>query len=106
MPHMRCWYNSIDVCIYVQHFTAQSGVRSWLLDTNSVWPKLAMCYIALPDIQIQPAYNGIHERVGSEVYIAQRTYNCGYKILHFWANPQKYQTIVPTKNSHLKVLPT
>jgi hypothetical protein len=26
----------------------------------------------------------------------------GYKILRFWANPQKYQT-VPTKSSHLKV---
>ena len=30
--------------------------------------------------------------------------DCGYKILHFWANPQKYQTLVPAKNSHLKVL--
>jgi hypothetical protein len=29
--------------------------------------------------------------------------DCGYKILRFWANPQKYQTLVPTKNSHLKV---
>ena len=29
--------------------------------------------------------------------------DCGYKILCFWANPQKYQTLVPTKNSHLKV---
>ena len=27
-----------------------------------------------------------------------------YKILYFWANPQKYQTLVPTKNSHLKVV--
>jgi hypothetical protein len=27
----------------------------------------------------------------------------GYKILRFWANPQKYQTLVPAKNSHLKV---
>ena len=27
----------------------------------------------------------------------------GYKILRFWANPQKYQTVVPAKNSHLKV---
>ena len=27
----------------------------------------------------------------------------GYKILHFGVNPQKYQTLVPTKNSHLKV---
>jgi hypothetical protein len=25
----------------------------------------------------------------------------GYKILRFWANPQKYQTLVPAKNSHL-----
>ena len=23
--------------------------------------------------------------------------------LRFWANPQKYQTLVPAKNSHLKV---
>jgi ABC-type transport system involved in Fe-S cluster assembly fused permease/ATPase subunit len=30
--------------------------------------------------------------------------DCGYKILHFWANPQKYQTLVTAKNSHLKVL--
>ena len=29
--------------------------------------------------------------------------DCGDKILHFWANPHKYQTLVPTKNSHLKV---
>ena len=29
--------------------------------------------------------------------------DCGYKILHFWANPQEYQTLVPAKNSHLKV---
>jgi hypothetical protein len=29
--------------------------------------------------------------------------DCGYKILRFWANPQKYQTLVPAKNSHLKV---
>ncbi len=29
--------------------------------------------------------------------------DCGYKIFHFWANPQKYQTLVPAKNSHLKV---
>jgi GTP cyclohydrolase II len=28
--------------------------------------------------------------------------DCGYKILRFWANPQKYQTLVPAKNSHLK----
>ena len=26
---------------------------------------------------------------------------CEYKILHFWANLQKYQTLVPAKNSHL-----
>jgi hypothetical protein len=31
--------------------------------------------------------------------------DCGYKILRFWANPQKYQTLVPAKNSHLKVTP-
>ena len=30
--------------------------------------------------------------------------DCGYKILRFWANPQKYQTLVPAKNIHLKVL--
>ena len=30
--------------------------------------------------------------------------DCGYKGLQFWANPQKYQTLVPAKNSHLKVL--
>ena len=29
--------------------------------------------------------------------------DCGHKILRFWANPQKYQTLVPAKNSHLKV---
>ena len=29
---------------------------------------------------------------------------CEYKILHFWANPQKYQTLVPAKNSHVKTL--
>jgi hypothetical protein len=23
--------------------------------------------------------------------------DCGHKILHFWANPQKYQTLVPAK---------
>ena len=28
---------------------------------------------------------------------------CGYKILRFLANPQKYQTLVPVKISHLKV---
>ena len=28
---------------------------------------------------------------------------CEHKILRFWANPQKYQTLVPAKNSHLKV---
>ena len=27
----------------------------------------------------------------------------GYKFLRFWGNPQKYQTLVPAKNSHLKV---
>ena len=29
--------------------------------------------------------------------------DCGYNILRFWANPQKYQTLVPAKNSHFKV---
>ena len=29
--------------------------------------------------------------------------DCGYKIWPFWANPQNYQTLVPAKNSHLKV---
>ena len=29
---------------------------------------------------------------------------CGYKNLHFWANLQKYQTLVPAKTSHLKVV--
>ena len=29
--------------------------------------------------------------------------DCRYKILRFWANPQKNQTLVPAKNSHLKV---
>ena len=28
--------------------------------------------------------------------------DCGYKILHIGANPQKYQTLVPAKTSHLK----
>ena len=28
----------------------------------------------------------------------------GYTILHVWANLQKYQTTVPTKDSHLKEL--
>ncbi len=28
---------------------------------------------------------------------------CGYKILRFGANPQKYQTLVPAKFSHVKV---
>ena len=27
---------------------------------------------------------------------------CGYEIWRFWANPQKYQTLIPAKNSHLK----
>ena len=27
----------------------------------------------------------------------------GYKILRFWANPQKYQILMPAKNSHLKI---
>ena len=27
-----------------------------------------------------------------------------FLMLRFWANPQKYQTLVPAKNSHLKVL--
>ncbi len=30
--------------------------------------------------------------------------DCGYKILRFSANPRKYQTLVPAKNSHLKVI--
>ena len=30
--------------------------------------------------------------------------SCGYKILRFWANPRKYQTLVPTKYLHLKVI--
>ena len=29
---------------------------------------------------------------------------CEYKFLRFWANPQKYQTLLPAKNNHLKVL--
>ncbi len=29
--------------------------------------------------------------------------DCGYEILRFWANAQKYQTLVPAKSSHLKV---
>ena len=29
--------------------------------------------------------------------------DCRYKILRFLANQQKYQTLVPTKNSHFKV---
>ena len=29
--------------------------------------------------------------------------DCGYKILCFWTNLRKYQTLVPAKNSHLKV---
>ena len=28
---------------------------------------------------------------------------CGYKFLRFWANPQKYQILVPAKFSYLKV---
>jgi hypothetical protein len=28
----------------------------------------------------------------------------GYKILRFWDNLQKYQTLVPAKDSHLKVV--
>ena len=28
---------------------------------------------------------------------------CRYKILRFWANLQKYQTLVPAKFSHLRV---
>ena len=28
---------------------------------------------------------------------------CRCKFLRFWANPQKYQTLVPAKFSHLKV---
>jgi hypothetical protein len=35
------------------------------------------------------------------VFIAN---DCGYKLLRFGANPQKYQTLVPAKNSHLEVL--
>ena len=35
------------------------------------------------------------------VYMAN---NCRYKILRFWPNPQKYQTLVPAKNSHLEVV--
>ena len=27
---------------------------------------------------------------------------CEYKTLHFKAKPQKYQTLVPAKNSHIK----
>ena len=27
----------------------------------------------------------------------------GYKILHFWANLQKHQILIPAKNSHLEV---
>ena len=34
---------------------------------------------------------------------ASETFVCVYKILRFCANPQKFQTLVPTKNSHLKV---
>ena len=34
---------------------------------------------------------------------ASKTFVCMYKILHFCANPQKFQTLVPAKNSHLKV---
>ena len=30
---------------------------------------------------------------------------CAYKILRFCANPQKFQTLVPAKNSHFKVVP-
>ena len=36
---------------------------------------------------------------------ASKSFVCVYKILHFCANPQKFQTLVPTKNSRLKVCP-
>ena len=32
---------------------------------------------------------------------ASKTFVCVYKILHFCANLQKFQTLVPAKNSHL-----
>ena len=35
--------------------------------------------------------------------IVHRDNVCGYKILRFGGNPQKYQTLVPAKYSHLKV---
>ena len=34
---------------------------------------------------------------------ASKAFVCVYKILCFCANPQKFQTLVPTKNGHLKV---
>ena len=33
---------------------------------------------------------------------SSKTFVCVYKILCFCANPQKFQTLVPAKNSHLK----
>ena len=37
------------------------------------------------------------------IFAMYTTNVCGYKNLRFWANPQKYQTLIPAKNSHLKV---
>ena len=34
---------------------------------------------------------------------SSKTFVYVYKILHFCANPQKFQTLVPAKNSHLKI---
>ena len=34
---------------------------------------------------------------------ANKTFVCAYKILRFCGNPQKFQTLVPTKSSHFKV---
>jgi len=33
---------------------------------------------------------------------ASQTFVCVYKISRFCTNPQKFQTLVPAKNSHLK----
>ena len=42
---------------------------------------------------------------GSTIFNVRDQCNvCEYKLLRFKAKPQKYQTLVPAKNSHIKVV--
>ena len=87
--HYLCWFGRPNFFIYlkVTIICRYIFLRFWL-ETPFVSTKFCDLNVEMVQgRQILMFYTTI-------VHIAN---DCGYKILRFWANPQKYQTLVPTK---------